>query len=76
MLHNICMSAVAMSLRWANHGPWAYCFLFGLSLFCLGCSKTGEGYEVPVPNPKSRTETIISKLILVIGIQIHVHVYD
>ena len=23
MLHNICMSAVAMSLRWANRGPWA-----------------------------------------------------
>ena len=27
MLHNICMSAVAMSLRWANCGPWASCFL-------------------------------------------------
>ena len=27
MLHNICMSAVAMSLRWANGGPWASCFL-------------------------------------------------
>ena len=26
MLHNICMSAVAMSLRWANCGPWASCF--------------------------------------------------
>ena len=26
MLHNICMSAVAMSLRWANRGPWASCF--------------------------------------------------
>ena len=25
MLHNICMSAVAMSLRWANLGLWAYC---------------------------------------------------
>ena len=25
MLHNICMSAVAMSLRWANRGPWASC---------------------------------------------------
>ena len=25
MLHNICMSAVAMSLRWANCGPWASC---------------------------------------------------
>ena len=28
MLHNICMSAVAMSLRWANRGPWASCFCF------------------------------------------------
>ena len=28
MLHNICMSAVAMSLRWVNRGPWASCFLF------------------------------------------------
>ena len=28
MLHNICMSAVAMSLRWANHGPWASCSHF------------------------------------------------
>ena len=25
MLHNVCMSAVAMSLRWANRGPWASC---------------------------------------------------
>ena len=28
MLHNICMSAVAMSLRWANRGPWASCYFF------------------------------------------------
>ena len=27
ILHNICMSAVAMSLRWANRGPWASCLL-------------------------------------------------
>ena len=26
MLHNLCMSAVAMSLRWANRGLWASCF--------------------------------------------------
>ena len=26
MLHNICMSAVAMSLRWANCGLWASCY--------------------------------------------------
>ena len=33
MLHNICMSAVAMSLRWANRGPWASCFCFFLVFF-------------------------------------------
>ena len=27
MLHNICISAVAMSLRWATRGPWASCFV-------------------------------------------------
>ena len=26
MLHNICISAVVMSLRWASRGPWASCF--------------------------------------------------
>ena len=35
MLHNICMSAVAMSLRWANRGPWASCFV----CFILGSKK-------------------------------------
>ena len=25
MLHNICISAVVMSLRWASRGPWASC---------------------------------------------------
>ena len=28
MLHNICMSAVAMSLKWETRGPWASCFYF------------------------------------------------
>ena len=43
MLHNICMSAVAMSLRWANCGPWASCFFyllcfsFTLFWYCLIC---------------------------------------
>ena len=32
MLHNICMSAGAMSLRWANRGLWASCFFFWFSL--------------------------------------------
>ena len=26
MLHNICISAVAVSLRWACRGPWASCY--------------------------------------------------
>ena len=26
IIGNICMSAVTMSLRWANRGPWASCF--------------------------------------------------
>ena len=28
MLHAICISAVAVSLRWASCGPWASCFFF------------------------------------------------
>ena len=28
MLHNICISAVVMSLRWASRGPWASSFFF------------------------------------------------
>ena len=28
MLHNICISAVAMSLRWVNRGPWASCWFW------------------------------------------------
>ena len=36
MLHAICISAVAVSLRWASCGPWASCFSFILyTLFCL-----------------------------------------
>ena len=33
MLHNICMFAVAMSLRWANRGPWASCL--HILWFCM-----------------------------------------
>ena len=33
MLHNICMSAVAMSLRWANCGPWASCLSISFFFF-------------------------------------------
>ena len=28
MLHNICMSAVAVSVRWVSRGPWASCFCY------------------------------------------------
>ena len=35
MLHNICMSAVAMSLRWANRGPWASCFVINRFFFSI-----------------------------------------
>ena len=38
MLHNICMSAVAMSLRWANPGLWASCcFFFQKTGFDISC---------------------------------------
>ena len=32
MLHNICISAVVMSHRWASCGPWASCLEFPLNL--------------------------------------------
>ena len=44
MLHNICMSAVAMSLRWANRGPWASCLtlvLLNPDIPCL-CNQCSE----------------------------------
>ena len=42
MLHNICMSAVAMSLRWASHGPWASCSaLWSLSFSYRRCIDSG-----------------------------------
>ena len=58
MLHNICMSAVAMSLRWANRGPWASCCLcFFLVCFtlcplsvCLFTSLNDFASETPGPN--------------------------
>ena len=37
MLHNICISAVAMSLRWTTRGPWASCLLTCPRRFCC-CS--------------------------------------
>ena len=44
MLHNICMSAVAMSLRWANRGPCASCFLHA-ALFVFNNSQISEPYN-------------------------------
>ena len=38
MLHAICISAVAVSLRWASCGPWASCFLFLKENICCGHS--------------------------------------
>ena len=35
MLHNICISAVAMSLRWATRGPWASCFSKKFQHICV-----------------------------------------
>ena len=32
MLHNICISAVAISLRWVSHGPWAFLFICAFSI--------------------------------------------
>ena len=41
MLHNICISAVVMSLRWASRGPWASCSPLLPSLDVNGlCIKT------------------------------------
>ena len=39
MLHNICISAVAMSLRWATSGPWASCLMSTTNLFLWGNKK-------------------------------------
>ena len=36
MLHNICISAVAMSLRGASRGPWASCSYFSIKPYIVG----------------------------------------
>ena len=45
MLHNICMSAVAMSLRWANHGPWASCYYFSKKTSCGSLEALHQGFQ-------------------------------
>ena len=44
MLHNICISAVAMSLRWATRGPWASCWSnhHESCSICLSCWFLGQ----------------------------------
>ena len=39
MLHNICISAVAMLLRWVTRGPWASCFNQKVLIFFLFLQK-------------------------------------
>ena len=45
MLHAICISAVAVSLRWASCGPWASCFLFLHEI--VGCGYSLEAPQLP-----------------------------
>ena len=46
MLHAICISAVAVSLRWASCGLWASCFLF---TFLLKRRPTLKGKNLLIP---------------------------
>ena len=64
MLHAICISAVAVSLRWASCGPWASCLknswsslteldlkfdvIAGLLLFCCSCSIVASKYTTEI----------------------------
>ena len=45
MLHNICTSAVAMSLRCANRGPWASCLLEVGFVLKIDCFSEGDWYK-------------------------------
>ena len=53
MLHAICISAVAVSLRWASCGPWASClyvpivppYLAGAMSSAIASIKCKEGYH-------------------------------
>ena len=49
MLHNICMSAVAMSLRWANRGPWASCYFFCFFTFIPDPLSSLASLSSPLP---------------------------
>ena len=55
MLHNICISAVAMSLRWASRGPWVSCFYFRavnlnlilpMKFLIVGLSVQEKGFKI------------------------------
>ena len=53
MLHNICMSAVAMSLRWTNRGPWPLVIIYLSSdRLGLGVRYPGLGSLPPPPGVK------------------------
>ena len=45
MMHAICISAVAVSLRWASCGPWASCFYLSTKTCCGLC-----GYSLEAPH--------------------------
>ena len=50
MLHAICISAVAVSLRWASCGPWASCSYFSTKTCCgytLEAPRWGVSNEYP-----------------------------
>ena len=46
MLHNICISAVAISLRWARHGPWASCYYYIIDSVMIWYKKLGNYFSV------------------------------
>ena len=58
MLHNICMSAVAMSLRWANRGPWASCHYFSLG---RRWGRRHCGLSIFLPNSEVLADTVQKK---------------
>ena len=60
MLHNICMSAVAVSLRWANRGPWAFCyFLFFIFInFFLARSLVRTEFNISIPCANSASDQL------------------
>ena len=50
MLHAICISAVAVSFRWASCGPWASCFVvvFYFTAYGMKCPTVFSGEPEPL----------------------------